>query len=282
MKFLTNFDTKLDEMELIHALKKYGTKGHAILTKRHPIYLFLSLLWIIGSFLAFFCMIAFSYFQYFQTHPKAFGTVCVAQFLITLAWIIHSLIVIVHSMKTHAGKIYIDEVPEDWLKPWVFEHYLGHSFFSLVFQALLMIADIVLAIVLRANTFIQWIALIGAVTLNIMFLTIIYVTINKIIKYEMDFNIFTPESFSIYRQYGLFNSDTTSISTSTIKMIKENKVGWSGSLFGYGNLTIHPEWWSNQFKPITITYVTRPKILLKKLNELIDASKMMYNNNGNL
>ena len=44
MKFLTNFDTKLDEMELLHALKKYGAKGHAILTKRHPIYLFLSLL----------------------------------------------------------------------------------------------------------------------------------------------------------------------------------------------------------------------------------------------
>lgn len=104
-----------------------------------------------------------------------------------------------------------------------------------------MVADIVLAIVLHASTFIQWLALIGDVTLNIMFLTIIYVTINKIIKYEMDFNIFTPESFSIYRQYGLFNSDTTSISTSTIKMIKENKVGWSGSLFGYGNLTIHPE-----------------------------------------
>ena len=276
MRFLTNFDTNLDEIELKNALKKYGASGHAILTKRHPIYLFVSLVWILCSFLVFFCMVAFSYFQYFKTNPKAFGTVCICQFLITLVWIIHSLGVIIHSMRTHADKIYIDEVPEDGLKPWVFEHYLWHSFFSLVFQFLLLVANIVLWIILRTNTFVQWVALIWWTILNCMFLVIIYLTISKIIKYEMDYNIFTPESFSIYRQYWIFKSESTAISTSTIKMIKETKAWFWGSFFGYWSLTIHPEWWANQLKPITISYVKRPKILLKKLNELIDASKQMY------
>lgn len=47
-------------------------------------------------------------------------------------------------------------------------------------------------------------------------------------------------------------------------------------MFGYGILNIHPEGGVNQIAPMRITYVTRPKILLKKLNELVDASKLLY------
>lgn len=88
-----------------------------------------------------------------------------------------------------------------------------------------MIANIVLAIILRTNSFIQRIALIGGTFLNLMFLVLIYITIQKIISYEMDFNIFTPELFTMYRQRGLLKSESTSVSTSTIKMIKEEKSG---------------------------------------------------------
>ena len=276
MQLFYNFDTKLDERELQTALKKYGAKDQAILTKRHPIYLFVSFIGILCSFFVFFCMLAFSYFQYFKTNPKAFGTICACQLVITLFWIIHSLIVILISMKNHAGKVYINEVPEDGFKPWTFENYLKHSFFSLVFQGLLMIANIILAIILRTNSLVQWLAVIGGTGLNIMFLILIYITIQKIISYEMDFNIFTPELFTMYRQRGLFKSESTSVSTSTIKMIKEEKSGLWGSIFGYGILNIHPEWGVNQIAPMRITYVTRPKILLKKLNELVDASKLLY------
>jgi len=278
MQLFYNFDTKLDERELQAALKKYGAKNQAILTKRHPMYLFISFIGILCSFFVFFCMLAFSYFQYFKTNPKAFGTICAFQLIITLFWIVHSLVVILISMKNHAGKVYINEVPEDGFKPGTFENYLKHSFISLIAQGLLMIANIVLAIVLRTNTFVQRMAVIWGTLLNIMFLTLIYLTIQKIISYEMDFNIFTPELFTMYRQRGLLKSESTSVSTSTIKMIKEEKSGRNGSLFWYGTLNIHPEWGVSQIAPMRITYVTRPKILLKKLNELVDASKLLYSN----
>ena len=128
MQLFYNFDTKLDERELQAALKKYGAKNQAILTKRHPMYLFISFIvksqtflclfiGILCSFFVFFCMLAFSYFQYFKTNPKAFGTICAFQLIITLFWIVHSLVVILISMKNHAGKVYINEVPEDGFKP---------------------------------------------------------------------------------------------------------------------------------------------------------------------
>ncbi|MDR0281832.1 MAG: hypothetical protein LBI53_00450 [Candidatus Peribacteria bacterium] len=61
---------------------------------------------------------------------------------------------------------------------------------------------------------------------NTSFIALIFVVLSNIINYEMDFNIFTPDQFTIYRQYGLLKSESTSIATSTIKMVKENNYGF--------------------------------------------------------
>jgi hypothetical protein len=115
--------------------------------------------------------------------------------------------------------------------------------------------------------------IIGGIFLNISFIIGIYLTIAKIIDYEMDFNIFTPEQFVIYRQHGLLKTESTSITTSTIKMVKEIKKGFRGAVLGYGKISIHPEGGANQSAPVQISYVSKPKILVKKLNEFIDESK---------
>jgi hypothetical protein len=69
-------------------------------------------------------------------------------------------------------------------------------------------------------------------------------------------------------------TESVSIATSSIKMIKEKK-GWWGSLWGYGYLSIHPEGGANDAPPVKIAYVAQPKVLIKKLNDFIDMSKRM-------
>jgi hypothetical protein len=69
-------------------------------------------------------------------------------------------------------------------------------------------------------------------------------------------------------------TESVSISTSSIKMIKEIK-SWRGSLRGYGKLSIHPEGGANDAPPVNIAYVTKPRMVMKKLNDFIDQSKKM-------
>jgi hypothetical protein len=59
--------------------------------------------------------------------------------------------------------------------------------------------------------------------LNIGFIAAIWRAIEKIIDFEMYFNIFTPEQFTFYRQKGILKTESVSIATSSIKMIKEKK-----------------------------------------------------------
>jgi hypothetical protein len=120
-------------------------------------------------------------------------------------------------------KPYFGSVKEKSLKDGKYEMYLKHSFVSLILQTVLMILDVVLAIVLKVNDLDGRLMVSGGVVLNVIFILVIWRTISKIIDFEMYFNIFTPEQFTIYRQKGILKTESVSISTSSIKMIKEIK-----------------------------------------------------------
>jgi hypothetical protein len=118
---------------------------------------------------------------------------------------------------------YFGSVKEKSLKDGKYEIYLKHSFISLILQTVLMVLDVVLAVVFKVNDFNGWLMVSGGVVLNVIFISVIWRTIAKIIDFEMYFNIFTPEQFTIYRQKGILRTESVSISTSSIKMIKEIK-----------------------------------------------------------
>jgi uncharacterized protein (DUF1786 family) len=52
MKIMSSFDTKLDETELLAAIKEHG-KGSAILTKKHWVFLMKPLLRMLFALIAF-------------------------------------------------------------------------------------------------------------------------------------------------------------------------------------------------------------------------------------
>ncbi|MDR0859946.1 MAG: hypothetical protein LBO09_02990 [Candidatus Peribacteria bacterium] len=224
MKILDSFDTKLDEKELLDAIAHYG-EGNAILTKKHRVFLLGPLFLLILAMGAFSLLVWFSYSQYFHSDPLIFWIVCSGQFAVTLAWIIHSFTTIFSTIKKHRRMVlpYASSISTKSLKDETFESYLRHSFVSLILQAVLMILDVVLAILLKVNSLSGWLIVFGGVVLNIGFIAAIWRAIEKIIDFEMYFNIFTPEQFTFYRQKGILKTESVSIATSSIKMIKEKK-----------------------------------------------------------
>jgi hypothetical protein len=89
----------------------------------------------------------------------------------------------------------------------------------------------------------------------------------------MDFNIFSQRQFTLYRQHGIFIAGSTSVATSTIKIVKVVNTNFLQSLFGYGTISIHPE--GDDSHPIRLHYVTQPKELIKILNNFIEESKKL-------
>ncbi|MDR2415695.1 MAG: hypothetical protein LBD75_03670 [Candidatus Peribacteria bacterium] len=143
-------------------------------------------------------------------------------------------------------------------------------------QIVIYIINIALTLFFRQNeTLWDWFSIIFQFISNLIFLWIIVKTVYYIIDYEMDFNVFSPKQFTLYRQHGIFVAGSTSIATSTIKIVKAVNTNFIQSLFGYGTVSIHPE--GTDVNPIKLHYVTRPKLLVKQLNEFIDESKKLIN-----
>jgi len=90
----------------------------------------------------------------------------------------------------------------------------------------LLFSSTIVAIFLREVSLIHWSIILLDFIVNTCFIALIFIVLARIIDYEMDFNIFTPDQFTIYRQFGLLRAESTSIATSTIKMVKENNSGF--------------------------------------------------------
>ncbi len=280
MKILWSFNTKLDEHELYDAIQKNG-KWNAIMTKKHRIFLVRPMLWMIFAFMAFGLLIWFAYSQFYNSdYIVLFWVITIAYSCVTFLWCIHSISMIIYDIKyqNKTKERYIDSIDESEFKDWRYENFLRHSFVSMWLQIILMIANSFVSFFAEGDGTSDVALNIVWVIVNIWFLFLLYKVLDKIIDYEMDFNIFTTDQFILYRQHWFFKTESMNIATSTIKIVKESKSWLWGSLFNYWKVSIHPEWnldWNT--KAIELFYVAAPKILTKKLNEFIEKSKEWLN-----
>ena len=280
MKILWSFNTKLDEHELYDAIQD-NWQWNAIMTKKHRIFLIRPMVWMLFAFIAFWLLIWFAYSQFYNPQYIAiFWILTIAYSLVTCVRCIHSFKMITYDIQLQIKnkKWYIDTIDESEFKDGRYEMFLRHSFISMGLQVLLMIINSLVSFFAEteatANIFfnIIW------VIVNIGFLFLLYKVVDRIIDYEMDFNIFTVDQFILYRQHGFFKVESMNIATSTIKIVKESKSWILWSLFNYWKVSIHPEGnLSSSSKAIELFYVPSPKSLTKKLNEFIEKSKEWLN-----
>lgn len=280
MRILWSFNTKLDEHELYDAIQKNG-QWNAIMMKKHWVFLLRPMIWMLFAFIAFWLLIWFAYSQFYNPeYVRIFWLLTLAYSWVTLVRCVHSLKMIIYDIKsqTKSKDWYVDSVDQSDFKEWRYEKFLKHSFISMGLQIILMITNSILSFAVDAGTASSVLLNIVWVTVNIWFLFLLYKVLDRIIDYEMDFNIFTVDQFILYRQHWFFRTESTNIATSTIKIVQEWKSWFWWSLFYFWKVSIHPEgnlWWDS--KAIELFYVPYPKKLTKKLNEFIEKSKELMN-----
>ena len=280
MKILSGFNTKLDEHELYDAIKKNG-HWNAIMIKKHRFFLIRPIIWMIFAFMAFWLLIRFAYRQFYVSeYKRIFRFLTIAYSLVTCVRCIHSILMIIYDIKyqIHCKDWYIDTIDEKDFEDWRYEWFIKHSFVSMGLQVILMIFNSVASFVIDTNLTSNMVFNVVWVIVNIGFLFLLYKVLDRIIDYEMDFNIFSIDQFVLYRQHGFFKTESMNIATSTIKIVQESKGWFLWSLFNFWKISIHPEWdlWS-ETKAIQLFYVPQTKTLTKKLNDYISKSKELMN-----
>lgn len=209
-----------------------------------------------------------------------FWILTIAYSWVTCVWCIHSFKMITYDIQLQINNKnwYIDTMDESEFKDGRYERFLKHSFVSMGLQTILMIINSLVSFFAETEATSNLLFNIVGVVVNIWFLFLLYKVVDRIIDYEMDFNIFTIDQFILYRQHGFFKTESMNIAASTIKIVQESKSWFLGSLFNYGQVSIHPEWnlWGNS-KAIVLHYVPKPKSLTRKLNDFIEKSKEWMN-----
>ena len=280
MKILWSFNTKLDEHELYDAIQSNG-QWNAIMTKKHRIFLTRPMVWMLFAFIAFWLLIWFAYSQFYNPQYIAiFWALAIAYSLVTCVWCIHSFRMITYDIQLQIKNKnwYIDTIDESEFKDGRYEAFLKHSFVSMGLQVILMIINSLVSFFAETEATSSILFNIIWVIVNIWFLFLLYKVVEKIIDYEMDFNVFSIDQFILFRQHWFFKTESTNIAASTIKIVKDTKSWFLWALFNYWKVSIHPEgnlWWNS--KAIELFYVPAPKNLTKKLNEFIEKSKEWLN-----
>ena len=280
MKILWSFNTKLDEHELYDAIQNNG-KWNAILIKKHRIFLIRPMVWMLFAFIAFWLLIRFAYSQFYNhDYMRIFWVMTILYSFVTFSWCIHSLMMITYDIQSQINNKngYIDTIDEEDFKDGKYEKFLKHTFISAWLQAILMILNSIVSFFAETDATSNVFFNIVWIIVNIWFLFLLYKVLDKIIDYEMDFNIFTVDQFMLFRQHGFFKTESMNIATSTVKIVKESKSWFLWSLFNYWKVSIHPEGnLSDSSKAIELFYVPKPKSLTKKLNDFIEKSKEWLN-----
>ena len=280
MKILWSFNTKLDEHELYDAIQNNG-KWNAILIKKHRIFLIRPMVWMLFAFIAFWLLIRFAYSQFYNhDYMRIFWVMTILYSFVTFSWCIHSLMMITYDIQSQINNKngYIDTIDEEDFKDGKYEKFLKHTFISAWLQAILMILNSIVSFFAETDATSNIFFNIVWIIVNIWFLFLLYKVLDKIIDYEMDFNIFTVDQFMLFRQHGFFKTESMNIATSTVKIVKESKSWFLWSLFNYWKVSIHPEWnLSSSSQAIELFFVPKPKSLTKKLNDFIEKSKEWLN-----
>lgn len=119
--------------------------------------------------------------------------------------------------------------------------FLKHSLIAFVWQIAVSVFSLIMTIVYFKISWESWIWLsIAQILLNAYFIFLMYRVFRRIIDFEMDFSIITPESITTYSQTGLTSAKDKTLKHNQIKSITREQEWWIKTFFNFWE--IHIKW----------------------------------------
>ena len=275
MKFLKIFNTRIDSEELLEAIKSHW-EWKVILLKHHWAKLLPSLLFTLLSLWLLALIIYIINANINDWNDLIFWWVAIFYIITTLSWTWFAVYWIIDKIlfQINEKKKYIEDAEIANKRKKRFEIFLRRSTGIFIFHILFVVFNssvpFIIDLTWRWNTTAPIVILI----LDFLFLINVSVVMYRIIDYEMNFWICTPDSFKLFKQTWILSSDVSDISPQSINIIKYNRKWLLQALFHYWSIRLYTDaeirngWESN----IVLNYIPDPKNIVKKLNEILGKS----------
>ena len=273
MKFLKFFNTRIDSEEFLAAIKAHW-EWNVILVKCHWIKLLHPFLYTLLSLILLALILYLIYVNLADWNDTIYWWTVIFYLITTLSWTGYTVYWMIDVIRTQIGQKnkYITKTNSSFIKRKNrFELFLRWSTWVLLFHILFVIFNasvpFIVDLTWRWNLAVPIVVLI----LDILFLVNVSMIMYKVIDYEMNFWICSPDSFKLFRQTWILSSYVTDITPQSINIIKYYRKWLFQATFHYWDVHLYTDAeirseWGNVLE---LHYIPEPSSVVKKLNEIL-------------
>lgn len=247
MKFLSSFDTKFDE-KLFDDLRNQYWDWNVFMIKRDRTFLIIPSFMFLFLILILFVLIIISYYQYWD---KIFSYILIILYIVWLWWwsftMLKLFILYFSSHNWHIHNISNDELNKEW----EYEKFLRHTILAFIFQLLVLILSIFFIFFDgKQSTTASYLIMTLQLSLNVIFVYIMFKIFKKVLDFENDFTIVVPDKIEFINQSWIFTRTMRSLDSEKIKTISTDKRWLIRALLNIWSLIIFAEWdeWNSKWE----------------------------------
>lgn len=263
MKILSSFDTRLDEKLMIKCIREYW-EWNVVMIKKHPVYLFIILIFVVIETVLVWILSYWSYVIYWDRF-MFFSVIVVL--LVYFFWMAYFLI------KT---RIYftsyspiIKDAEHAHIEDWKFEKFLLISSFMAFILVLFSIFNIIYEYFIWDSSTIIIFTIKFQIVLTVVYITIMYKIIKKLINFEMDYLIIYPWYIQYIKQEWVFWRSEKVLDTKKLKSYYVKSKWFINSLFWTWTLVFLSEWDREWIWELNIDFIPNSTKIISIIEPLL-------------
>lgn len=267
MKIFGNFNTHEYREKFESFLQKYG-ENNILMFKRHVVYILLSL-FSYGIALSGFVLMFFVFRVEFENYPTFFTLYTWANGIIFWLW---SLLYFYGIVRSLLGPSPIaTNVTEIWRLKNRFQLFIKLYLIIFVLIVFLVVSSLMLEFYFSDSKSLFNLSLVSVhVFACIIYIIGAYGVTKRVIKYEMDYFLVSPDYLEFHEQRWFFTNTSVTVDTARVSMISVKSSGIIQSILSYGTLWVLTDNNNlNNQQKITVRYVPRPAAIQTYAQHLI-------------
>lgn len=287
--FLQSFDISKFRKELINKTDLFGI-GTVFWMKRCFWFLLKTIGNLFLTLLIFVGLMAATYYQFYEKSYIVYFLIVFFYWIFAFQWIWVTMRKLLSSIRYDYTVYFLYNTNYDAKHPnpelkFILEEeaklgvFLQHSMIAFVWQIIVSLCSILIAFVFF-NAFQEsnmWLSAVQVV-LNAYFLYLMYRVFRRIIDFEMDFSIITPESITTFSQAGLTSAKDKTLKHNQIKSITREQEWWIKTFFDFGEIHIKWIWDDTNAKASIILNHVRNADRVKDMIAQVQRGSLMFEN----